>query len=383
MSTYDSVEFKFIFTPTSVGQQDITYNFNTNTASFTGIQLSGLGYEMLPANGQQLYATSGAQNSGQVLTIDKTTGTGTNIGNSNYTDLLAMAIDPSTNQIYAVRSSVAGSTLLRLNADQGDAYPFYQFPLPELFSIAFDSSGDFYGLLRNGQLYSIDLEDGSYNLVTTVECPRISIRFHPQTNELWGTVKNFLGNPKDQLVKINMTTGDTTRFGRTGFNVNTLDLAFDESGNMYGIKGSGTLVSDLFTIDQLTGAGTLIGSVGIKDLTGLGYSPMVTSIEEENVITPSAFNLEQNYPNPFNPSTQIKFSLPVASNVKIVIYNLIGEVVTELVNTQLNSGIHSINWYASDNGGKKVSSGVYFYELKANGVDGSQFSQIKKMMLLK
>lgn len=383
INTYDSVEFKFIFSPTSVGQQDITYNFNTNTASFTGIQLSGLGYEMLPANGQQLYATSGTQNSGQVLTIDKTTGTGTNLGNSNYTDLLAMAIDPSTNQIYAVRSSVAGSTLLRLNADQGDAYPFYQFPLPELFSIAFDSSGDFYGLLKNGQLYSIDLEDGSYSLVTTVECERISMCFHPQTNELWGTVKNFLGNPKDQLVKINMTTGDTTRFGRTGFNVNTLDLAFDESGNLYGIKGSGTLVSDLFTIDQSTGAGTLIGSVGIKDLTGLGYSPMVTSIEEENVVTPSAFNLEQNYPNPFNPNTQIKFSLPIASNVKIVIYNLIGEVVSELVNTQLNSGVHSINWYASDNSGKKVSSGVYFYELKANGVDGSQFSQIKKMMLLK
>lgn len=383
INTYDSVEFKFIFSPTSVGQQDITYNFNTNTASFTGIQLSGLGYEMLPANGQQLYATSGTQNSGQVLTIDKTTGTGTNLGNSNYTDLLAMAIDPSTNQIYAVRSSVAGSTLLRLNADQGDAYPFYQFPLPELFSIAFDSSGDFYGLLKNGQLYSIDLEDGSYSLVTTVECERISICFHPQTNELWGTVKNFLGNPKDQLVKINMTTGDTTRFGRTGFNVNTLDLAFDETGNLYGIKGSGTLVSDLFTIDQSTGAGTLIGSVGIKDLTGLGYSPMVTSIEEENVVTPSAFNLEQNYPNPFNPNTQIKFSLPVASNVKIVIYNLIGEVVSELVNTQLNSGVHWINWYASDNSGKKVSSGVYFYELKANGVDGSQFSQIKKMMLLK
>ena len=383
ISTYDSVTFKFIFTPTSVGQQNITYSFSTNSASFTGVELSGLGFEMLPAVGQQLYAISGPQNSGQVLTINKSTGVGTNLGSSNYTDLLAMAIDPSTNQVYAVRSSVAGSTILRVNADQGDAYPLYQLPIPEIFSIAFDSSGALYGLLRNGQLYTIDLEDGTYNLITTVECQRISMRFHPQTNELWGTVKNFLGNPKDQLVKINMATGDTTRFGRTGFNVNTLDLAFDENGTLYGIKGSGALVSDLFTIDQTTGVGTLIGSTGIKDLTGLGYSPMVTAVEEENEIVPSAFTLEQNYPNPFNPSTQIKFSLPVASNVKVVIYNLIGEVVTELVNTQMNSGVHSINWYANDNTGKKVSSGVYFYELKANGVDGSQFNQIKKMMLLK
>ncbi|RPI65032.1 MAG: T9SS C-terminal target domain-containing protein, partial [Ignavibacteriales bacterium] len=98
---------------------------------------------------------------------------------------------------------------------------------------------------------------------------------------------------------------------------------------------------------------------------------------------PTNFILEQNYPNPFNPTTQIKFALPVNSSVRITIYNLLGEAVRELVNFDLNSGVHSVQWNSEDFSGKKVSSGIYFYKLKANGVDGSDFSQVRKMILLK
>ena len=383
LSTYDTILVKFVFNPTSTGQQNVPYNFTTNSAAFTGINLSGLGYEMVPASGQQLYGISGSQNNGEALTINKATGVGTNIGFTNFTDLIGMAIHPITNRIYAIRSSVGGSTLLRLNADQGDAYALYEFPLPELYSIAFDSGANLYGALRNGDLYQIDLSNGSYSLVTTIEAERISIRFSPQTNELWGTVKNFLGNPKDQLVKINLATGDTTRIGKTGFNVNTVDLAFDEAGVLFGVKGAGTIICDLFTIDQSTGTGTIVGSVGLKNITGLGYSPTVTAVENEILEIPSTYTLEQNYPNPFNPITQIKFSLPVNSNVKIVVYNLIGEVVRELVNTELSSGIHSVQWNSEDASGSKVSSGVYFYEIRASGIDGQQFNKVMKMVLLK
>ena len=132
-----------------------------------------------------------------------------------------------------------------------------------------------------------------------------------------------------------------------------------------------------------SGTGTIIGSVGLKSITGLGYSPMVTAVDNENIEIPSVYTLEQNYPNPFNPSTQIKFSLPVISNVKIVVYNLIGEVVREIVNTELNSGVHTVQWNSEDESGKRVSSGVYFYELRANEIDGKQFNQVMKMVLLK
>lgn len=383
LQTYDTLVVKFIFNPTTVGEQNVDCQVVNNSSSFTGFTLSGIGYELLPAEDFSMYAVSGLQNGGQSVTINKSSGSGTNIGPSNYTDLIGLAIHPVTKVIYSVRSSVAGSTLLRLNSGAGDAYALYDFPLPELFSITFDSSGTLYGLLKGGQLYKLDLEDGSYTLITTVNCPRISVKFNPQTNELWGTVKNFLGNPKDQIVKINLSTGDTTRIGRTGYNVNTIDFAFDESNQFYGIKGSGTLVSDLFRINQTTGTGTMVGSVGLKDLTGLSYSSGVTSLQDEAIRVPITYSLDQNYPNPFNPSTQIKFALPVNSSVRITVYNLLGEVVRELVNTDMNSGIHTVQWNSEDISGRKVSSGIYFYELNAEGVNGKQFNQVRKMILMK
>ncbi len=383
LQTYDTLVVKFIFNPTTVGERNVDYQVVNNSTSFTGFSFTGNGFEMLPAADFNLYAVSGIQNSGQTVTVNKSTGTGTNIGPSNYTDLIGLAIHPVTKVIYSVRSSIAGSTLLRLNSGAGDAYPLYNYPLPEIFSIAFDSSGTLYGVLKGGQVYELSLKDGTYNLITTIPCQRISVKFHPQTNELWGTVKNFLGNPKDQIVKIDLSTGDTTRIGKTGYNINTIDLAFDESSQLYGIKGSGTLVSDLFRISQITGTGAMVGSVGLKDLTGLSYSSGVTSVQEEEIKVPSTYSLEQNYPNPFNPNTQIKFSLPTNSSVRITIYNLLGEVVRELVNTDMNSGIHTVQWNSEDISGRKVSSGIYFYELNANGVNGNLFNQVRKMILMK
>jgi len=383
LSTYDSIEVRFRFNPATVGEQNVLYPFTDNSSTFQGVNLTGRGYEMNTATEKTMYAVSGTQNNGQTLIINSVTGTGTNLGLSNYNDLRAIAINPETNQIYAVRSSSAGSSILEVNATLGDAYPLFSYPLSELFSIAFDSNNDLYGSLVNGQIYKFNLSDGTYTLISTMKSPRVAIRFNLQNNELWGTVKNFLGNPKDQIVKINLATGDTTRIGRTSFNVNTLDLAFDESGSLYGIKGSGFAVSDLFSIDQNTGKGTLIGSIGLKDLTGICYSSSVTSIDDVSNEIPNNFNLSQNYPNPFNPSTQINFSLPVNADVKITIYNLLGETILELINSELNSGTHSVVWNSEDSTGKKVSSGVYFYELKANSSDGKQFNQIRKMVLLK
>ena len=89
--------------------------------------------------------------------------------------------------------------------------------------------------------------------------------------------------------------------------------------------------------------------------------------------TPSAFSLEQNYPNPFNPSTSIKFSLPVSSMVKLVVYDAAGKIVEELVNSQLDAGSYSFAF-----NGTNIASGVYFYKLTAGS-----FSEVKKMLLIK
>ena len=92
-----------------------------------------------------------------------------------------------------------------------------------------------------------------------------------------------------------------------------------------------------------------------------------------NNIKNYSFNLFQNYPNPFNPNTVISYSIPSASEIRLIVYNSLGQTVKVLENGFKNAGNYSINFSASD-----LSSGIYFYNLEAG-----EFSQIKKMMLLK
>ncbi len=101
----------------------------------------------------------------------------------------------------------------------------------------------------------------------------------------------------------------------------------------------------------------------------------VTGVKEVNFtdVVPADFNLSQNYPNPFNPTTNISFALPVASQVKLVVYNVLGQKVAELVNDFRTAGTHTIEWDAAS-----MSSGVYFYSLEADNVVVT-----KKMTLLK
>jgi photosystem II stability/assembly factor-like uncharacterized protein len=99
-----------------------------------------------------------------------------------------------------------------------------------------------------------------------------------------------------------------------------------------------------------------------------------SKIVNVTISVPEAFKLEQNYPNPFNPSTIIEFSLPEdVSNVKLSIYNTLGEMVAELVNTKLAAGKYSYQWNE-----KNVATGTYIYELRTE-----KFVAVKKMLILK
>jgi Secretion system C-terminal sorting domain len=111
------------------------------------------------------------------------------------------------------------------------------------------------------------------------------------------------------------------------------------------------------------------------EFSGIWQRPLseLVSVSKEVNESPKDYNLSQNYPNPFNPSTVISYSLPSASNVKLIVYNTLGQTIKVFDNSFKNSGNYSINFNASD-----LPSGVYFYKLEAG-----QFSQIKKMMLIK
>ncbi|HRJ85684.1 MAG TPA: T9SS type A sorting domain-containing protein [Ignavibacteria bacterium] len=88
---------------------------------------------------------------------------------------------------------------------------------------------------------------------------------------------------------------------------------------------------------------------------------------------PAEFSLKQNYPNPFNPVTNIKFSIPRSSFVKITVFDITGREVAKLVNENMNAGSYTVDFDASD-----LATGVYLYRIDADG-----FTAVKKMMLIK
>jgi len=93
---------------------------------------------------------------------------------------------------------------------------------------------------------------------------------------------------------------------------------------------------------------------------------------------PKEFFVSQNYPNPFNPSTVISYGLPGDADVRIEIFNVLGQNVRTLVDERQAAGYKSIVWNGDDNSGSRVSSGVYFYSIEAGN-----YRQSKKMMLIK
>jgi hypothetical protein len=93
---------------------------------------------------------------------------------------------------------------------------------------------------------------------------------------------------------------------------------------------------------------------------------------------PAQFTLEQNFPNPFNPSTEIRFSIPAAQNVELKIFNVLGQQVRSLLSQEMSVGYHQIQWDGNNDAGKQLSTGIYYYRLKA----GKNVS-IKKMILVK
>ena len=111
-------------------------------------------------------------------------------------------------------------------------------------------------------------------------------------------------------------------------------------------------------------------------LSDLGMSPTGVEVEEREVI--ASFSLKQNFPNPFNSETIIRYYLPRESQVRIDVYNILGQRVKRLLDQRETAGQKSITWDGKNDRGQEVSSGIYFYRIEAG-----KFVQSKKMLLLK
>ena len=107
--------------------------------------------------------------------------------------------------------------------------------------------------------------------------------------------------------------------------------------------------------------------------TAMGENLKKQSGEEGSDLIPTEYGMEQNYPNPFNPTTTINYQLPEKNHVSLRIYDILGNLVTTLVDQEMEPGYYNVSWNAIS-----LASGVYIYRI----ISGS-FVSTKKLMLMK
>ncbi|MFH1214461.1 MAG: T9SS type A sorting domain-containing protein, partial [Candidatus Neomarinimicrobiota bacterium] len=203
------------------------------------------------------------------------------------------------------------------------------------------------------------------------------------TNGKWWNISNatahVLGNPA-QVPAGGVAGAGVYDFAisiSSGTGGNVVVFALNKVGGGYSfVKTTTTPVTS--STDKFNSIGFAINNstttalklYGVKVDRGVHF----TDVEEkETPQLPKVFALKQNYPNPFNPTTNIRFDLPKNSDVSLVVYDLMGREVAQLVKGHLDAGYHTINFNAA-----KLPSGVYIYRLIAG-----DFVSVKKLMLLK
>lgn len=198
-----------------------------------------------------------------------------------------------------------------------------------------------------------------------------ALRFQPRTGPTRGRQRSEL--PRIECTDIFGNTGGDWEYpfdtqldndGNTTFDPFFCDTA---EGN-YGLLPSSPCAP------SNSDCGVLIGARGV------GCDPTdVDETDSTNALSlPTEFALSQNYPNPFNPATTISFALPTRSHVEIVVHNILGQRVRTLIDDERPAGEYSAVWYGTDSRDRPVSTGVYFYRVKAG-----DFIETKRMLLLK
>lgn len=192
-----------------------------------------------------------------------------------------------------------------------------------------------------------------------------------------------LGSGTDDAYSITIgSSGNVYITGRSmgsGTNYDIVVIKYNSSGvqqwaQRYNGAGNGTDWANVVFIDASENvyvSGTSTGMGSLNDCITIKYSQLTGVINNNNVV--KEFTLLQNYPNPFNPATKIGFKVAKSGSVRIVVFDILGKQVAELINKVLQPGSYEVEWNASVN-----PSGVYFYKLTAEN-----FDETRKMILLK
>ena len=198
----------------------------------------------------------------------------------------------------------------------------------------------------------------------------ISLNFHDNSSEI--------GNPPFNIIGYDSTDGNDKLLFVSGIGTDIITTEEKVVGRFQINSSMNFSIENLRLLWNFDGSSnTILTGSNFVDITEpsnhLNFENTVTDIDNLEVV-PNQFELAQNYPNPFNPSTTINFSIPQKGNVKLIIYNMLGEKVKQVLNKEMNAGQYSVRF-----NGKNLASGGYIYHLDVDG----KYSAVKKMMLVK
>ena len=212
------------------------------------------------------------------------------------------------------------------------------------------------------------MTDNSWNNIATLS-QHLDLEYSdPLPVELF----SFYGSVIDNNIILSWKTAtETNNFGfEVERSINNATLNWEKIGFVRGYGNSNTPKSYEFVDENPFGGNSFKYRLKQIDING--------DIEYSNIVdidySPLGFELFQNYPNPFNPNTKIKFSMLNDAKVNLTVYNILGEKVTELINSYMTAGLHVLEFNAGT-----LASGTYIYKLDVE----NQFTDIKKMLLIK
>jgi hypothetical protein len=362
-------ELKFRYLPGTAGNviDSIIIVSNDILKPQKKINVWAKGFSINPAAAGTVYGITGSQANGSFITINKSTGTGTLIGLSGYSDITGISIRPSDNTIFGVQAGSPNSSLMRINSSQGDAYPTISIPLPGIRSITFDTNNDLYCASQAGSLYRYKIQTNETLFIGNTGIANLyNLAINPVNGQLWGVALT------NKIYKINKNSGSAVQVGVPGFAL-TPAITFNHQGKLYGTSGLGVQQCYLLQYDTTTGTAVQIGNTGFQALNSITISQQTVGIQTISAEIPKSFKVYQNFPNPFNPSTNIQFDIVKSGKVRLEIFDISGRSITTLLNSKLEAGRYQVTF--KSNG---LSSGVYFYRITAD-----EFSDVKRMLLVK
>jgi len=329
-----------------------------------------------PNNGQ-LFAVDGTS----LYTVNNTNGAMTLVGSSGAYDFIALACSPA-GQLYAF--DMSANALISINKTTGvgtlvGAFPFdvtyaqgadYDQANNVLYWGAWDSG------VSEGRFYIVDPTNatltplGYIGTGPGVELDGMGVLAPAIPVEL----VSFNADVNETSVTLNWTT--STEKNNYGFEVQRTKSE-GEYETIGIVEGNGTSTEMHYYSYSDVGLSEGIYNYRLKQVDLDGSFEYSNAILVE-VVIPDVYSLDQNFPNPFNPSTKIFFSLAVDSKVTLKVFDLLGQEVATIYNNDLSAGSHNVTFNAFN-----LNSGVYFYRIEANGINGANFTDVKKMILTK